>query len=190
LERHRLLYLYLSRQTKLWDQPDFLLHFAPEDCLRKVLAKGKGARYITVDLATRNVSVQTDITRLAFRDAAFNPVICIHVLEHIPDDLQAMREIRRVLAPGGVAILQVPIDGRLSKTHEDPSVTSPAERRRHFGQEDHVRWYGVDFGDRLARAGFEATTYPAPGDFSPADLHRHGLKPDEVLHICRKPATP
>src|SRR5262249_12426105 len=75
-----------------------------------------------------------------------------HVLEHVPDDRRAMREFYRVLKPGGWAILLVPIT--VERTFEDPAVVDPAERLRLFGQEDHVRRYGPDYGDRLSEAGF------------------------------------
>ena len=71
------------------------------------------------------------------------------MLEHVPDDCAAMREIARVLSPRGIALLEVPIKVGVA-TEEDPSAT-PEERTRRFGQNDHVRWYGDDFDARLSR---------------------------------------
>jgi SAM-dependent methyltransferase len=51
--------------------------------------------------------------------------MCNHVFEHVPDDKQAMRELRRVLADDGWAILQAPVDERLEVTLEDPGVVDP-----------------------------------------------------------------
>ena len=87
---------------------------------------------------------EIDITDIPYADGSFDVILCSHVLEHIPDDRRAMRELRRVLAPRGWALLQVPIDHQRAVTFEDPSVTDPAERARLFGQHDHVRWYGRD----------------------------------------------
>ena len=74
------------------------------------------------------------------------------MLEHIIDDIKAMREIYRVLKPGGKAVLQVPINFKNKKSYEDYNITSPRERNQHFGQYDHVRVYGMDFFDRLSSA--------------------------------------
>ena len=49
-----------------------------------------------------------DATRMPFPDGAFDRVIAAEVLEHIPDDWQALREIARVLRPGGQLAVTVP----------------------------------------------------------------------------------
>src|SRR5699024_7151190 len=76
-------------------------------------------------------------------------------LEHIPDDQKAMKELFRVLKPGGMAILQIPQDLSREKTFEDDSITDPKERAKIFGQYDHVRVYGKDYFDKLRNHGFE-----------------------------------
>jgi SAM-dependent methyltransferase len=110
-----------------------------------------------MDRYLESVDVQSDITRMAFRDASFDLIVCSHVLEHIPDDLAAMREVLRVCKPGGTAILNVPYEPG-SKTFEDPSITTPEERRRAFGQADHVRVYsGTDYISRLESCGWHVS---------------------------------
>ncbi len=52
--------------------------------------------------------VQGDALHLPFGDGTFDRVICSEVLEHIPDDLAAMRELARVLRPGGTMAITVP----------------------------------------------------------------------------------
>lgn len=92
-----------------------------------------------------------DITSINFKDIFFDIVICNHVFEHIQDDIKAMSEILRVLEKGGLAILQVPIDENLLETFEDDTVISPKERKKAFGQSDHVRQYSNDYAERLKK---------------------------------------
>jgi ubiquinone/menaquinone biosynthesis C-methylase UbiE len=95
-----------------------------------------------------------DLTNIDRESNYFDLIICNHVLEHILDDRKAMRELFRVLKPGGKAILQVPLSMTLNETFEDFSITDPAERICIFGQRDHCRIYGQDYGQRLEEAGF------------------------------------
>ena len=141
--------------------------------------------YVTVDYSAE-ADARMDITRLAIPDNAFDAIICVHVLEHIPKDDRAMLELHRVLRPRGWAILQVPIDARLEHTYEDFRITSPEERLVHFGQEDHVRWYGRDYAQRLERAGFHVTVDDYVRTLPAEQVRRYGLSPDEDIHLCRK----
>ncbi|HEX5438955.1 MAG TPA: class I SAM-dependent methyltransferase [Gemmatimonadaceae bacterium] len=129
-----------------------MLHIAPEACLEPRLKKLLGTNYLTADLSNPRAMVQMDITDIRYPDQSFDIIFCNHVLEHVPDDRKAMREMHRVLSDTGCAILLVPIT--VDETFEDPSVTDPAERLRLFGQHDHVRRYGPDYVDRLRSAGF------------------------------------
>jgi SAM-dependent methyltransferase len=122
-----------------------------------------------------------DITDIPQPDGAFDIVICNHVLEHVPDDRKAMRELRRVLRPGGLAVLQHPVQDR-PDTYEDFSVVDATERLRVFGQEDHVRIYGWDMLDRLRAAGFDDIETPEPWrEFSPDERTRLGLAPTTTI---------
>lgn len=98
--------------------------------------------------------VLADITALPFADRSFDYVFVSHVLEHVDDDEMAAREVLRVLRPGGVLVAQHPWDPERERTFYDPSVTTAEERRRVYGQKDHVRIYGHDRADVLRRAGF------------------------------------
>jgi hypothetical protein len=108
------------------------------------------------------------------------------VLEHIPDDILAMRELYRVMKKGGWGIFQVPIRQTLEKTYEDFSITDPKEREKAFGQNDHVRWYGQDYKDRLKRVGFNVTEDDYVKKFSPNEIFQFGLKPTELIKYCVK----
>jgi SAM-dependent methyltransferase len=96
-------------------------------------------------------------------------------LEHIANDLAAMKECYRMLQPGGIAILQVPIcEGDV--TVEDPSVKDPAERLRRFGSPTHVRKYGLDYYRRLSAAGFEVKKVPPATFLTDSEMKRFGLE--------------
>lgn len=185
LERHRLVWLYLQRQLSFLDgAPRLMLHLAPELALERPLRRVPGLRRITADLSRTDVMTRLDVTRLPFHDDSFDAIYCSHVLEHVPDDAAAMAELRRVLRPGGWAILQVPV--LRDTTDEDPAVVLPEERLRRFGQRDHVRVYGRDYAGRLERSGFlvrvddfgQRLIRERPGYF--------GLDPNEHIYLCRK----
>ncbi len=153
LERHRLAWLYLTLRTDLFDRrPKRVLHIAPEQCFEGKLKARLGDGYLTADLLDPHVMERMDITRIGYSDETFDVIYCSHVLEHVPDDRQALREFRRVLKRTGWAILLVPITA--DRTFEDPTIVSPSDRLRVFGKEDHVRRYGPDYVDRLREAGF------------------------------------
>lgn len=111
--------------------------------------------YVTGDLDPSPIADhRLDITSIPFPDESFDWVLCSHVLEHVPRDDLAFAEIRRVLKPDGLALLQHPIDDRREMTFKTPEpVTDPKVREELFGQSDHVRIYGRDFADRARQAG-------------------------------------
>jgi SAM-dependent methyltransferase len=186
LERHRLVWLYLTNETDLFagTRTRRMLHLAPELCIRQRLSLEPTLDYLPADLDPRGVEVQMDVTAIGYPDDFFDVIYCSHVLEHVPDDRRAMRELARVLAPEGWAILQVPI--WRDETDEDPTLTDEAERIRRFRQRDHVRIYGLDYPDRLAESGFEVTVDPYPRRMSWSDVHRFGLHRHETVNVGRK----
>lgn len=187
LERHRMTWSYFERRTNLFDgQEKRVLHVAPERQFEKLLRKRIGSGYLTADLFNPRAMVKMDITDIQYEDDSFDVVYCSHVLEHVDDDIKAMTEFHRVLKPTGWAVLLVPITAET--TYGDPSVTDPQERLRLFGQEDHVRRYGPDFGDRLRDAGF-AVEVVEPQDFlTPAEVSamRIGVDIEEKIFLCTK----
>jgi SAM-dependent methyltransferase len=187
LERHRLLWLYLERNPELLGPGLRVLHVAPEQALRRRLLQLPEVSYVGGDLERQFGNVRIDVTALDFPDGSFDVVLCNHVLEHVPDDRRALRELRRVLAPGGWASLLVP-DLHTPATDEDPTVTSPGERLRRFGQRDHVRRYGWDYVGRLEEAGFRPEVIRMDAFLSADEIgHMRLAKFGEIepLVICR-----
>lgn len=162
LERHRAAWVYLE-QTAGWlkpgkSRPDtsriMLLHIAPEAPLEKKFRQLKHVEYLSADLQPGRAMIAMDLTATQLPSDQFDVIFCSHVLEHIEDDLSAMREMARILKPDGVAYIQVPL--RPGKTYEDQSIKTPEGRLAAFGQADHVRIYGHDIVDRLENSGFRA----------------------------------
>lgn len=184
LERHRLFWLYAQN---LLTGPLKILHIAPEYFLQKSLRKLPNMDYLSADLKSPLAMAKFDVTAIPLENEIFDVVLCSHVLEHVPDDRQAMREIFRVLKPGGWAYLQSPVDKSRAVTLEDATITTSAERRRVFGQADHVRVYGRDYVERLVEVGFSVKIEAYARTFSVEQITRYGLDVDDDLYIGVKP---
>ena len=182
-ERHRLMQLWVTQGGGNKFLGKRILHFAPE---KAVMRQMRGnPLYETADLHQRGVTHRGDITRMQLADASYDMVIAHHVLEHITDDRQAMRELFRLLRPAGIAVLSVPINATRRQTYENAAVSAPEQRQAHFGGEDHVRYYGLDFADRLAEVGFSVESFR----MLPEDEVRYSLLRDEWIIIASKPAA-
>ena len=196
LERHRMHYHYMFHQTNLLNGQSLkMLHVAPEIILYNKFIANNAIDYVPCakfgpgfsdqyDYPPKTVDV--DITEICFIDNEFDVIYCSHVLEHIPNDRKAMEEFYRVLKPGGWSLLQVPLDINLDKTYEDFSIINTAERKKAFGQWDHVRVYGKDYKDRLTEAGFEVRVERYKDSFSENDLFKYGFMKDEDIYLCKK----
>lgn len=179
LERHRLLMLAFER-FNLIEQGKRVLHFAPEPVLRDYL-KGRAGEYRTADLAPGRADFKLNIEALDLPDESFDIVIVNHVLEHV-DDAKALAELYRILAPGGILVATVPIIEGWDVSYENAAITSKADREIHFGQNDHVRYYGRDLRDRIGTAGFSLDEFVGSG----VEVVRYGLLRGERVFIGRK----
>jgi SAM-dependent methyltransferase len=209
LERHRLLWLYLNEQTdfftseldsdaavtntkiiKLRDAETNsalkVLHFAPEQAFYKLFRQQKNLDYTTTDLFSPLADVKADICNLPFEDNQYDVILCNHVLEHIPDDTKAMKELYRVLKPGGMAILQIPQDLNRDVTFADDSITDQKERAKIFGQYDHVRIYGRDYFDKLRSIGFTVIEEDYTRKIEPELVEKYCLAKGEIIPVCFK----
>jgi SAM-dependent methyltransferase len=183
----------LSRNRRLWSilKEDLLpgaeiLHFSPSRSLYRKLKAYKNIQYTSSDYEGEFIADERfDITNIQAPDNSFSRIICFHVLEHIPDDRKAMQELFRILKPGGKAYLQTPF--KPGEVYEDPSITNPEEREKHFGQKDHVRIYSAEgLMKRLAEAGFKVEVLQfneEPGNF-------HGFALEESILLAEKSRTP
>lgn len=179
-ERIRLMALWLDRQGGFLKQAE-VLHFAPEKGLAAMLRPRVG-RYVSADIQPGRADLVLNIEALASADASYGAIVCSHVLEHV-DDKKALAEIYRVLKPGGVALIMLPVIEGWATTYENPALASPEERKRHYGQSDHVRYYGADVRGRIRAAGFVLDEFTAEGP----DVLTYALQRGEKLFIARRP---
>lgn len=176
-ERHRFLKLWMDAAPRCQSFGRFL-HFAPEPILTKEL-QGKCQSYKTADIEAGRADLVLDIQQIDLPDESIDTIMANHVLEHV-DDRKALREMYRVLKPGGFAILTVPIVEGWSETYEDPTKRGPGLQFLHFGQDDHIRILGHDFERHIAEAGFRLETHSTTG----ADCARHGLTRGEKIYVA------
>ena len=186
LERHRLLWLYLDKETDFLNLNLKVLHVAPEQVFYKKFKKLKNWDYLTFDLNSPIADIKGDLTSTNFKDESFDLIICNHVLEHIEDDRLALNEIYRILKYNGISILQVPINVKRKNTFEDSSIKSKNQREKYFGQYDHVREYGLDFKDRVEEAGFEVEMINYSTKISQDLVIKYGLMKDDLIPIGKK----
>ena len=228
LERHRLLWLWLSRETDMLEPttpsacgyhrymspgglpgifssparfarkgyaPSFrkegsslpqFLHIAPEVCLSRKFEKiFQPDQYVTADLESPLAKVKMDVQNIPFPDGSFDVVFCNHVLEHVADDRLAMREMYRVMRPGGWGVMLSPVDSWRAETFEDDTIVDAAERTRIFGQYDHRRIYGRDYADRLRETGWRVEEIDYFNALTPDEQKLYALRP-EIMYVVRK----
>lgn len=186
LMRHRAIVLYVQDVLHLAERRLSVFHVGPAESVRGRLSSLDSLDYLSADIEPGKADIAADITDLQFDAEAFDFVLCVHVLEHVPEDRKAISEMYRVLRPGGTALIMVP-PSDLAVTAEDPSVTSPSERERLFGQHDHVRLCGADYKARLEEPGFEVEVVDYPEQLGPETCARFGLRVGEPFYICDKP---
>jgi len=185
LERHRLLWLYLDRETSFLNDSLKVLHVAPEQVFYQKFKTFSHWKYTTTDLHSPLADVKADICALPFEDNSYDLILCNHVLEHIPNDRKAMSELYRVLKKGGTLIAQVPLDENRTTTFEDNSITDRKERTKVFGQYDHVRVYGKDYLEFLDQTGFSSKFIDYTEKLPKEEIKRYGLQ-YESIPIAKK----
>ncbi|MDT8321614.1 MAG: alginate lyase family protein [Xanthomonadales bacterium] len=190
LERHRAAWVYLrdhAHWLKEGDEPVRLLHIAPETPLEQCFRKFAHVDYLSADLEPGRAMLEMDLTATGQPDQCFDVIFCSHVLEHIPDDVAAMRELHRIVRAGGEVYIQVPLRG--PTTYEDPAITTPEGRLEAFGQEDHVRLYGMDIRERLQAAGLEVELVYPTRDLPEAESKAINAGRGQCLIVCTRPVA-
>jgi len=187
LERHRLLWLFLKNKTNFFNDHLKVLHIAPEQCFLPIFKKMPNLEYVTADIESPIADLHFDLHHSPLPDNSFDVILANHVLEHVEDDIQCMRELYRMMKPGGWGIFQVPQDTTRLTTYEDKNIKTPEEREKHFWQKDHVRLYGLDYPERLKSVGFIVEEYDYTKEFSDQEIDYYRLPKGEKIYLCKKP---
>ena len=174
LERHRLFELGLRCGAFAVSRRD-VLHFAPEGAVRRSILHRQPRSYATSTWPEGGGDLRLNLEAIDLPDESIDVVVASHILEHV-DDRKALREIARILRPGGTLLAMVPLVEGWAETYENPSIHSELGRLHHFGQGDHVRYYGADFRDRIRAAGLEAGEFGVGGEDSVTYRIKRGEK--------------
>lgn len=180
LERHRLLKMWFDENKDLVSSKS-MLHFAPEPAVTSFV-RPLVSKYMTTDLDPLLGEVVLNIEAIDMPDNSFDLIICSHVLEHV-DDAKALREMYRILRPSGIALLMTPVIEGWAETYENKAIVSPSDRALHYGQADHVRYFGSDIRARITDAGFSLSEYTAVEPH----VHKHALTRGEKVFVASKP---
>ena len=184
MHRHRLRYLFLRKKTNLFSENLSFLHFGPEFYLRTIFERLPNLDYKSADLNPENAELQMDITNIRFKDNYFDFIVCIQVIEHVFDDQKALKELFRVLKPGGCAIIEVPINYNLKKTVKLVSD----EKSEYHNIDAHVRDYSSDFVELLEKTGFKVNVIEYKKELKNEIILKFGLiECDGRIYISNKP---
>ncbi|MBQ2654184.1 MAG: methyltransferase domain-containing protein [Methanobrevibacter sp.] len=161
VERIRFQYLIFEKRFfSKFEKPCKLLHFAPEQAFYEIFMSFENIDYYPVDLNPsyferrgRHIVKKVNMEDIPYDDKEFDFIFNSHVLEHVPNYLKAMSELYRVLKDDGTCIVAVPIY-EIPETFEKEEYNTPELRLKYYGQEDHLRKYGLDFKDLLESVGF------------------------------------
>ena len=192
LERHRLLWLWLVRESDIGRGAMALpkmLHIAPEVALMRKFKKMYAStpdRYVTADLESPLADMHFDVQQIPIEDESFDAIICNHIMEHVEDDHKALSELYRIMRRGGWGVILSPVELEREKTFEDDTITDRAERTRIFGQYDHRRIYGRDYAERLRKAGFEVYDIDYKNELSKAEQELYALPADHLYIVCKQ----
>jgi hypothetical protein len=184
LERHRLFFLFflLNHKAKNSFIKAKILHFAAEPILEDILRPMFGTDYQTADLLVE-ADLKIDIENIQLESDSVQTIICMHVLEHV-DDKKSLSEMFRVLSQKSFLILAFPVIEGWASTYENANINTDEGRLIHFGQADHIKYFGRDVRSRIQDHGFIIVDELTG---SPEMCVKYGLQRGEVLFLCKKP---
>jgi SAM-dependent methyltransferase len=184
-DRDRIYKLYYD--TFLSDKKINMVDFAPARALEAFFRSKKGVTYRSADLFMKDVDDKVDIHNMKiYKDNQFDFFICSHIMEHVTDDVKAMKELGRILKADGRGIIMTPIMLVKGSFDEDVKLKDVNERWRRFAQDDHVRLYEKKvFLDHLHKADLlvEQVTWKQLGL---RKMLKYGISPKSVLYVVRK----
>jgi hypothetical protein len=148
--RDRYLHWCLARRVEL--QPALrVIECSPRlgEAYRAAMGTWFFYRTSDFDLRAHAGNLQLDLQAIDLPKACLDVMLCAHVLEHVPDTDRALAELRRVIAPGGHLLLQVPV--------LQPR-TAPPDAPEFHGDNTPVFWrFGFDLTARLRDHGFDTS---------------------------------
>ena len=184
LDRNRWVFQILQEKTDILSARCRVLHFAPEEMIRKRIKENENCDYYAGDMVLSTENHQVDVTDIQFKDNFFDYILINHVLEHVPDERKAFDELKRVLKGNGTLILSFPVTLE-AETFEDERIFSEEDRLRYYGQKDHVRLYGKDFKERIEEFGWQVSVYSPGKELSVQEAERNGFLLGDILLLCR-----
>lgn len=185
-DRDRLYAMYIKEILRNNEKIINMLDIAPSKSLTSFIKKFPKIKYKTADLYMEKVNDNIDITNMPYADESFDVIICSHVLEHIENDIKALKELYRILNKNGWGILMVPINLHLEKDYENPSAKTPEERWKHFGQNDHVRIYSKQgFIKKVLAANFKIQQLDSK-HLGAEKFKNYGIANSSVLYVVTK----
>jgi len=188
-DSNRLYAIYLrDKLSKLDTNKKYtFIDFAPVPPLAQIIKSYRFINYRSADLFMPDVDDHVDIMDMKiYKNNSVDMFLCAHILEHVTDDIKAMKELFRILKPGGWGIIMVPILLSINKIQEDPNITSENERWKYYGQGEHVRMYSKKgFIQRLASVGFKVHQLDI-NYFGKSVFKKYGISPKSVLYVVSK----
>jgi len=182
-DRHRGFQIYVQRHDRhLLEMFGYLLNYAPESYLRNIICTNPKITYVSSDLdperlrEPKGCTFMSDILHIPLPDNSVHAEVCFHLLEHLQDDRAGITELRRVLRPGGVVYIMVPINLRLTETE-------------YFGRphpEVFGHWWAParDYVERFR--DFDCQEVEPKDYLTREEAFRYGVPPQEIIYRCVK----
>lgn len=191
LPRHRLIWLYLKKKTDLLQDNKKLsiLHIAPEQSLSARLKQIPHVSYVSLDKSHPRAIVKANIENLRFKDHSFDILVAILVLNYVKNDNRAIRELFRILKPGGWAIIQSGVARKLKTTISRNALKKNKQYLSNLYcyllDPNCLRVYGQDYKNKFEDAGFSAKIDKYAFGLKPNTLAKFGLCRDDIYFFSK-----